>query len=302
MKFTSAFLSLALLVASAVGSPLRRDAAVTDTDILNFALTLEHLENAFYNEGLKKYTKADFVNAGLQDWVYGRIKQISSHEATHVTFLETALGSAAVQPCEYSFPYTDPKSFITISHALETVGTSAYTGAAKFIQNKDYLLAAATILSTEARQSAWVESAVRKGAAWSGPFETPLDLNQVFTLASGFITRCPESNPKLPVSAFPQLSVSNPKALPGDDISLSYIVPDGFDHSKPLFAAFLSGQNAYIVPLKDGKVKIPADLRGTSYVLVSTSADAVSDAATVAGPAMLDFPFNADNQPEQLPF
>ena len=37
--------------------------------------------------------------------------------------------------------------------------------------SQDYLLAAATVLSTEARHSAWIDSAVRERSAWSGPFD-----------------------------------------------------------------------------------------------------------------------------------
>ena len=36
---------------------------------------------------------------------------------------------------------------------------------------KENLLAAVTILSTESRHSAWLDSAVRQGSAWSGPFD-----------------------------------------------------------------------------------------------------------------------------------
>jgi hypothetical protein len=63
--------------------------------------------------------------------VRGRFAQIASHEAAHVAFLTKALGDQAPQPCEYNFPYTDPKSFAALSVILEGVGTAAYTGAAR---------------------------------------------------------------------------------------------------------------------------------------------------------------------------
>jgi len=72
-----------------------------DIDILNFALTLEHIENAFYSQGLSKFTQEDFVHAGFPNWSYGRFKQIAAHESAHVKFLETTLGDKATKPCTY---------------------------------------------------------------------------------------------------------------------------------------------------------------------------------------------------------
>ena len=68
-------------------------------------------------------------------------------------------------------PYTDPKSFAALSQTLEGVGTSAYAGAAQYIQDKSYLTVAAVILSTEARHASWVASAVNKHDGWSGPLD-----------------------------------------------------------------------------------------------------------------------------------
>ena len=113
-----------------------------DVDILNFALTLEHVENAFYTQGLSSFKQEDFVLAGFPDWTYGRLQQIATHEAAHVEFLEKILGDKATKPCSYklsvilggsdfaprwltayaSSPYDDPKSFVTLSIALEVIG------------------------------------------------------------------------------------------------------------------------------------------------------------------------------------
>jgi hypothetical protein len=38
-------------------------------------------------------------------------------------------------------------------------------------ESKENLLAVATILSTESRHSAWLDSALGQGSAWSGPFD-----------------------------------------------------------------------------------------------------------------------------------
>ncbi|THH05403.1 hypothetical protein EW146_g9913 [Bondarzewia mesenterica] len=304
MMFIASLVPLAIFATSVSARPLRRASSdePTDTQILNFALTLEHIENAFYSEGMSKYSAQDFENAGLPSFAYGRFKEIAEHEANHVAFLTSALGQDATQPCSYSFPYDDPKSFVAVSYALESVGDSAYVGASKFIHNKDYLLAAATILSTEARHSAWINSAVREGNPWSGPYETPLDLNQVYTIASSFITDCPSTNPTLPVKAFPALTAAAAtKAAPGQSLKLDFTWPS--DQSAKLYGAFLSGQDALIVPLSDdGSVFIPDTLRGTTYLIVTTDADGVSDDTTVAGPLMLQLSYDSYGNPEMLQF
>ncbi|KAG8862912.1 hypothetical protein FRB96_000332 [Tulasnella sp. 330] len=272
-----------LAIGSAFTAPLVKRGP-TDVQILNYALTLEYLEDTFYSGALAKFDAAAFASAGFPSWVRERFEQISAHEAAHVAFLSGALGSSATAACNYSFPYTDPKSFAALSMVLEGVGVSAYLGAAASIANKDYLTAAGSILTTESRHAAWVASAVNMGSPWSGALDVPLDFNDVFSLASAFITSCPSSNPALPFKAFPALTVSPADATPGSEISVSY---NGTTSGVSM--AFFSGLSTVSAPIMNGKVTIPKDLMGTVYAVVSTNGTVVTDDTTVAGPAIFLF-------------
>ncbi|KAJ7073254.1 ferritin-like domain-containing protein [Mycena belliarum] len=289
----TAFITLALALAAASMPHVKRQAMIDDTTILNYALTLEHLENAFYSEALAKFGELDFVMSGLPAYTRGRFAQVAAHEAAHVAYLSEALGDKATQPCNYSFPYTDPKSFAALSQAIEGVGVSAYIGAAQFISNKTYLTAAASVLATEARHASWVAAAVNKYAGWSGALDVSLGLNQVYTIAAAFITSCPTTNPALPVKAFPTLNVTTTRYAPGKAIDLAYTPATAIADGTPLYAAFYTGLSVEYAELKNGSVILPQDLRGQVYTVVTTSNGTVEDGNTIAGPAILLLEFDA---------
>jgi len=264
---------------------------VSDTQVLQYALTLENLEKKFYADALGQFDAAAFEAAGFPDWVRGRYTQIASHESDHVALLSGALGNDSVAPCEYKFPYTDVKSFVGLAALIENVGVSAYAGAAQYISNADYLTIAAVILSTEARHQAWENSAVLGQAPFSGPYDAPLGLDMVYTIASAFITSCPSSNAALPVKAFPALTVGT-EAAPG--VNTAFTFDD--NHSSVNYAIFYNGLGSKAVQLDAmDMATIPSDLEGISYVVIST-ASAAADVTTdniVAGPGILDFPYGA---------
>jgi hypothetical protein len=132
----------------------------TPVDVLNYALTLEHLEYAFYRDGLEQFSADDFDAAGYAGNVYEWFGIIRDHEIEHVdtiTTVITDLGGEPVAEATYDFGYTDLAGFIDVAQVLENTGVSAYQGAAQFLIDEDELLTAAlTIHGVEARHAAYL--------------------------------------------------------------------------------------------------------------------------------------------------
>ncbi len=159
LKWSGAFVGggaliggLPLALAGAAGTPK------SDVKILNYALTLEYLEAAFYNEALSK---------GALD---GSLKvfatTVAAHENAHVAALQKALGSAAVKKPKFDFKGTtgDKAKFAKTSQVLEDTGVSAYEGQATAIKTPAVLMAAGSILPVEARHAAWIRDIIGAGS------------------------------------------------------------------------------------------------------------------------------------------
>ncbi|KAI9716413.1 MAG: hypothetical protein M1828_000355 [Chrysothrix sp. TS-e1954] len=298
MKFSTGLTLAAYGASAVVAAPTpaqKRAAGVTDADILNYALTLEHLEDKFYREALANYTEADFASHGFDSTFYKNLMTVSSDEMTHVSFLTSGLMAAGATPvaeCTYSFPATDPTSFVKLASVLEGVGISAYLGAAADIMSKVYLTDAGSILTVEARHSAYIRQSLGQ-SSFPSPFDTPLDFDEVYSLASQYIVECPASNPALPVKAFPLLELSPTQAMPinqGDTINLmskaTTVAP---------YAAFAAVTGPMFVPatsMGNGmyQVKVPsgATLHGQNYVVLNSGNTEVTDETVVSGPAIVE--------------
>ena len=124
-------------------------------------------------------------------------------------------------------------------------------------------------------------------------------MRQAFSLAAGFITSCPSTNPDLGIFAFPPLTVTTPSFVAGESISLSFNATAA-SGSETLFLALLAGLDNRFVPITgsggDGSASalLPADLIGTVYALVTNTNETATDAYTVAGVAILEFPFDSN--------
>ena len=158
---------LAGMPALAEARPSKRQ----DVAILNYALTLEYLESAFYIEAVK--------NGAISGEVLDTATIIRDHEVTHVKALKQVLGRKAVRKPKFDFADTtsDPAKFLATAVALEDTGVAAYNGQATNL-TAGALAAAARIVSVEARHAAWIRSIVGKTPA-ADATDSPLTEAQV---------------------------------------------------------------------------------------------------------------------------
>lgn len=162
-----------------------------DVGILNFALTLEYLEAAFYNEASANQKKKTFIKDG-QTQVF--LKTVTVDENAHVAYLKKALGSKAVAAPKVDFGGTTSSeaSFVKTAVALENTGVHAYSGQALNIKTPSTVAAALSILTIEARHASVIGLIAKnssKGISPDGPFDTPFTANEVLKAveATGFL-------------------------------------------------------------------------------------------------------------------
>jgi hypothetical protein len=152
-----------------------------DVDILNFALTLEYLEAAFYADAQKKVK----LSGGIRKIA----KEFGDAERQHVTALTEAIkgaGGTPVKAPKVAFPLSDEKSFLKLAQVLEDTGVSAYNGAAPLIQSAAVLGAAGSIVQIEARHAAVIRIELNMPPAPEA-FDKTLDKSQVLTAVKPFV-------------------------------------------------------------------------------------------------------------------
>jgi hypothetical protein len=178
---------------------------LTDNDVFNFALNLEYLEANFYSYAVFGTPLDPTLTTGTvgapgvatgghavpfsDPLVAQYAREIATNEITHVRFLRSVLGGAAIaQPqidvsvsptSAFSLaaqsagvvaagtafdPYASDENFLLGAYLFEDVGVTAYKGASPLLTNKTYIEAAAGILAVEAYHAAILRTTLyRKG-------------------------------------------------------------------------------------------------------------------------------------------
>jgi hypothetical protein len=142
-----------IAVERVLGATSARPSARQDRAVLNYALLLEYLQAAFYEDALARLR----LRGELREFA----EVVSGHEKAHVAFLEKALGPNARQKPSFDFGQATsrPKKFAAVARVLEDAGVAAYNGQAANL-TKPTLAAAVRIVSVEGRHAAWIRDLV----------------------------------------------------------------------------------------------------------------------------------------------
>lgn len=153
-----------------------------DVGILNYALTLEYLETAFY---------ADVVKSGLFKGAdLETIRKFGKEEAEHVQALTQAVKSLGGKPApepKAEFPLKNAKSVLELAATVENLGAAAYLGQAANIESPEVLASALAIHSVEGRHAAVLNTLLGETITPDGAFAKPADVQTVLKSVEPFI-------------------------------------------------------------------------------------------------------------------
>jgi Ferritin-like domain len=155
-----------------------------DVEILNFALTLEYLEAAFYTQGLKQVS-------GVSGDVKSLATEIRDNENEHVDALSQTISDLGGTPVkapgvDFGDAFANQKAFLKLAQTFEDTGVSAYNGAAPMIESAEVLGAAGSIVQVEARHAAAIRSLNGAPIAESA-FDQALEMQEVLDAVKPFV-------------------------------------------------------------------------------------------------------------------
>jgi hypothetical protein len=162
---------VALAGVTALGVARFARAADRDEEALNLLLKVEYAEVGLYSAALESNRLTGELRA------YART--VLGHERDHLAALRQALGAAAEPEPKQDFARAirSPEAFADAAGRLEDLAVSAYNGQATGV-SKPAFVAAATIVSVEARHAAWIRSIVGRRPAPDAT-DTPLQRDEV---------------------------------------------------------------------------------------------------------------------------
>lgn len=168
------------------GQTQEKGAGGQDVEIVQYALTLEHLETDFYNA---------VIDAGvIKDQALAETaKLIRNNEQEHVDALTQAnnqLGGTGYKRPKTTFDSVlegGPEKVLKTAATVENLGAAAYLGQAGRIRSKQILASALAIHTVEGRHAAALNRVVGKTIVPDGAFAKPASMEEVLPKVQPFL-------------------------------------------------------------------------------------------------------------------
>ena len=156
-----------------------------DLEIVQYALTLEHLETDFYNA---------VIDAGIikDKGLAATAAMIRDNEQEHVDALTATVEKLGGKPERPKTNFDSvleggEKMVLQTAATVENLGAAAYLGQAARIQSKEVLAAALAIHTVEARHAAALNTVVGKTIVPDGAFAKPASMAEVLPQVKPFL-------------------------------------------------------------------------------------------------------------------
>ena len=155
-----------------------------DLEILNFALTLEYLEGAFYTQAVKQTN-------GLSGDAKEVATTLRDNELEHVDALTATIKDLGGKPVkapgvDFGDAFSSQDSFLELAQTFEDLGVGAYNGAGPLIKSTEVLAAAGSIVQVEARHAGVIRF-LRGEKISPSAFDKGLEMQEVLDAAQPFI-------------------------------------------------------------------------------------------------------------------
>jgi len=292
MRFVTIVVALAAPFLVSAAPTKHKRASANDKTVLKFAEVLEQLESEFYKQALAKFVPKDFSDAGINvpDVAIQNFQAIFSHESAHTQFLDAALiavGDAPITGCTFNFDkvLTDVATMAAVARVVEAVGVGAYLGGAGLVDDKNVLIAAASILTIEARHQAFL-NVINGASGIPQAFDIPLSPPQVLSLAVGFIQGC-DVQTALGITANPPLRITNNGTVTPGTL-LTFDSPAlAAAQGKDLSCQMLFGGNATALSLPVAQCIVPSGINGPVAIFLTTDTKPLAANVVVQDPASI---------------
>ncbi len=185
---------------------------MADLDILNYALTLEHLEDMMYQKAI--------AGGSLSGVALQLAQEFGAAEHQHVVTLTSVIsqmgGTPVAARASYNFPsFSDAASTMSFLIKIEDTGVGAYLGQVANIQSGDLLAAAASIYAVEALHTAALRTLAGMPANPNGVFEKPLDMATVLAAAGPLLGPAAGASSGAPAPSAAQVPAQMPNTGAG---------------------------------------------------------------------------------------